>query len=185
MMDVVARPETRLHETGMQNDLPSESLRTLVQHVVARHHVYLREAFPRLLALSSELAQQSGAGDERIATLHAILQAFANETLSHLDKEERVLFPMCEGLEMGRRPSMPPTVRMPIQRMMHEHEEHDATLARLSASTNGYEVRPGMSATEKALVEGLAELDSDLRQHIAIENEVLFPWAMRLEAGLR
>lgn len=167
----------------MHDDLPRENMRALIDHVVSRHHLYLREAFPRLLAQSGELAR--GGNDERIAAIHATLQTFANETLGHLDKEERILFPMCEGLEAGRRPSMPPTVRMPIQRMMQEHEEHDAALARLSTLTKGYEVRAEQSEAERALVQGLAELDADLRRHIEIENEVLFPWALRLEAGLR
>lgn len=162
-----------------------ESVRALVDHVVDRHHAYLREAFPRLQSLAAELARDHGAKEPRLMQLDQALRGFADETLQHLDKEERILFPLCVGLERGIRPSMPPSVRMPIQRMLQEHEGHIAELERLSFLTDQYSARGDFGEKHEALVRSLRELEADLRLHIQTENDVLFPWALRLEAGLR
>lgn len=34
------------------------------------------------------------------------------------------------------------------------------------------------------MLDGLAELETDLHTHIHLENTVLFPWAERLEAAM-
>lgn len=164
--------------------LPQGSIAALVDHVISRHHDYLREAFPRLEALSAEVVKAHGGQDPRLAQLDQSLRAFAQETSQHLDKEERILFPACVGLGAGRRPSMPPTVRMPISRMLQEHEGHLDELRRLAVLTDGFAARGDFGSSHEALVKGLRELDADLRLHIRTENETLFPWALRLEAGL-
>lgn len=159
-------------------------MRALVDHVVSQHHEYLREAFPRLEALSAEVALKHGAKEPRFQQLDRTLRAFAAETLQHLDKEERILFPICIGLEAGRRPAMPPSVRMPIQRMLQEHEGHLAELAQLGTLTKNYSVEGDFGEAHQKLIEGLRELEEDLRLHIETENDVLFPWAIQLEARL-
>lgn len=176
--------EREMRDAKQASPIPRESVEALVHHVVDRHHAYLREAFPHLRALSAEVVRNHGAKEPRLVQLDQALRAFADETLQHLDKEERILFPLCIGLEAGRRPSMPPSVRMPIQRMLHEHEGHLAELERLAFLTDQYSARGGFGEKHGELVEGLRELEADLRLHIETENDVLFPWALRLEAAL-
>lgn len=165
--------------------IPQDDIKTLVEYVVSRHHEYLRENFPRLLKLSAEIAKSHGSVEPRLQDLDRTLQAFANETLGHLDKEEMMLFPMCIGLGQGRRPGMPPTVRMPIQRMLQEHEGHLEELERLAYLTDQYVARGDLGDSHKSLVDGLRALSDDLRRHIQTENDILFPWALRLESQLR
>lgn len=187
MTTVVAAKSSCPQDDGMRDDkapIPKESVRALVEYVVNRHHAYLREAFPRLVQLATELVASHGKSEPRLSQLQISLAAFAEETLQHLDKEERILFPVCIGLENGRRPGMPPSVRMPIQRMLQEHEGHIAELERLSFLTDNYAARGDFGPKHRELVEGLRELEADLRQHIETENEHLFPWALRLEAAL-
>lgn len=160
------------------------SVDALVDHIVATHHAYLREALPRLGWITDKVAKVHGAKDPRLVELAAAFQAFAQETEEHLNKEEAILFPFCKLLETGRRPPFPPTVTMPVRAMMREHEHHGEALETFRRLTDGFAVPEGACNTWRAMLDGLAELEADLHTHIHLENTVLFPWAERLEAAL-
>ena len=60
-----------------------------------------------------------------------------------------------------------------------EHEHHGHTLAALRAIANDYAPPPHACATWRALYDGLANLEAQLMQHIHLENNALFPRAIR------
>ena len=84
------------------------------------------------------------------------------------EKEEQVLFPI---LRAGGHPM----ARQPISMMRHEHEDHGRTLDKLDELTQGITPPPGACNTWRALYTGLAQLKSDLMEHIHLENNLLFP----------
>ena len=66
---------------------------------------------------------------------------------------------------------------------MAEHETVGEILRRLQAVTSGYALPPDACTSFQALYSGLRKLESDLHRHIHLENNVLFPRAIRLEEG--
>jgi regulator of cell morphogenesis and NO signaling len=86
----------------------------------------------------------------------------------HMRREEIVLFPMMTG--RGG-----PMISLPIMTMMDEHEDHGAALDKLSRLANGFVPPVDASAEWRQLYEGLAKFAADLRRHIQLEDEVLFP----------
>jgi regulator of cell morphogenesis and NO signaling len=76
-------------------------------------------------------------------------------------------------------------VNNPIRVMEYEHDSAGTALERIRALTNGYRAPGDACATFRALVDGLAELEGDLHRHIHKENNILFPRAAELEAGLQ
>lgn len=161
-----------------------QSVDALVEHIVSKHHAYLREALPRMEWITSKVAKVHGPHDPRLVELAAAFQAFSKETGEHLDKEEMILFPFCKVLARGQLPPFPPTVTMPIRTMMREHEGHGAALEAFRSLTDGFAVPEGACNTWRAMLDGLQELELDMHTHIHLENTVLFPWAERLEAAL-
>ena len=71
--------------------------------------------------------------------------------------------------------------RMPVQVMEAEHRDHARNLAMLRSLTNDYTAPAEACATWRALFLGLSELEKDLMLHIHLENNVLFPNALRGE----
>ena len=69
--------------------------------------------------------------------------------------------------------------RSPISVMTKEHEDHGASLGRTRELTNDLVVPPGPAVSWRALYQGLAWLEVDLLEHIHLENNVLFPRAIR------
>jgi regulator of cell morphogenesis and NO signaling len=67
---------------------------------------------------------------------------------------------------------------MPIRMMEREHESHDEHHERLRELTNGFTPPPDAANPVKQLYADLATLEADLRQHIYLENNVLFSRAL-------
>jgi regulator of cell morphogenesis and NO signaling len=72
-------------------------------------------------------------------------------------------------------------IEHPIGRMEHEHESAGRALVQLRQFTHDYTIPVEACNTYRALFAALIELETDLHQHIHLENNFLFPRAMRLQ----
>ena len=156
----------------------------LVKHIVDYHHAFLRRELPRLGTLAEKVARVHGDHAPECVSVNETFVTMRAELESHMEKEESVLFPFIEKLEAGM-DSPFPTIGLPIDCMEHEHTEVGTALERLSTLTNHYQ--PPMDACNswRVLYHGLAELESDLHQHIHEENNILFPRALAMEQAIR
>lgn len=173
------------------NDWTRAGLGELIDHIVGTHHEYLKLELPRLSGMAARVAERhAGRYDgvpERLAAIYEDLRA---ELESHLMKEERVLFPLINNLEAaasagtGAPPAHCGSVNNPIRVMVHEHDSAGSALAQLRALTGQYTPPIDACNTFRGLYHGLEALEADLHRHIHLENNVLFPRAAELEAGL-
>lgn len=147
-------------------------LDALIDHVLARYHAPLRDELPRLQALAAKVERRHAGKDACPRGLASHLAAMEDAIEEHLQKEERILFPM---IRAGRGSS----AAMPIRVMQDEHLDHAANLDRLRALAHDFVAPAGACASWRALYLGLATLEADLHAHIALENHVLFPRALR------
>ena len=156
-----------------QKDWNTETLENLINHIVDTHHQYLRDDLPRLFHLTQKVASRHGERDTYLYKVLEIFVSMANELLAHIEKEERVLFPMI--VEMEKTGDISPQILMPILAMEAEHEEAAAALEKLDRLTESYAIKPNMCASYQALYVGLKQLEEDLKLHIHKENNILFP----------
>lgn len=140
----------------------------LIDHILARYHEVHRQQFPELIRMAHRVEAVHRAHPSVPAGLGDLLEAMHAELLSHMQKEEQILFPM---LRSGGNPF----AHQPIGVMRAEHVEHGATLEKLAAMTD--DVTPPADAcnTWRALYAGLDQLRDDLMDHIHLENNLLFP----------
>jgi regulator of cell morphogenesis and NO signaling len=68
--------------------------------------------------------------------------------------------------------------------MIREHESAEGLVATMRSLTNGFTPQKGACPIHIALYAGLCEFETDLRQHVHLEDDVLFPRAIELEAEL-
>jgi regulator of cell morphogenesis and NO signaling len=108
-----------------------------------------------------------------------VLSGLKQELESHLLKEEMVLFPLIRQMEAAPHHS---GVRNPIRVMLMEHDNAGAALARLRELTGGYVPPADACNTFRACYGELEALEKDLHLHIHLENNILFPRALELEA---
>ncbi len=157
----------------------------LVDHLEATHHAYLHAALPRLDALAAKVAGVHGGNHPELAEVAATVIELRADLQPHLAKEEQILFPMIRELVSA---TAPPqfhcgSLRNPIVVMLREHDNVGELLADLRRVTDGYRAPADACGSYTALYDGLAELEADTHLHVHIENNLLFPAVLALEAG--
>jgi regulator of cell morphogenesis and NO signaling len=110
---------------------------------------------------------------------------------AHIQKEEQVLFPLILQMDEETIVASPPShacfrsVADPIFSMEQEHESINHIVAILVYLTSHFQVPSWACTTHITLFSGLRDFEADLRQHVYLENDVLFPRTIQLEAELR
>ena len=154
----------------------------LVEHIVSRHHGYLRAELPRLHSMSLRVASVHGGHTPSLVEVHEVFTSLLEELDSHMAKDEEILFPAIRRLAAGE--SIPMPLDGPIHGMMQEHAEAGEALETLRSLTADFTPPAEACNTYRALFAGLAELETDLHRHIHLENAVLFPQAMKMAAAV-
>ena len=157
-----------LQKLDSQNrDWRSASPAELIDYILRRFHEQHRQDVPELIRLAQRVEQVHADRSDCPAGLADHLEIMFQELLSHMMKEEQVLFPMLLAGSNGEAQS-------PISLMRLEHDQHGDALARLETLTNDITAPADACNTWSALYAGLARLREDLMQHIHLENNVLF-----------
>lgn len=136
----------------------------LIDHILEKHHVYLKTNLPLIEAKIAKVMQAHG---EKVPAIAGVFGAMKEELDAHMMKEEMILFPMIRSTGRG--------AMGPIRVMLAEHDSAGDALAALRSLTSGYAVPEGACNTWRSLYFELAELERDLHRHIHLENNVLFP----------
>jgi regulator of cell morphogenesis and NO signaling len=166
------------------------NLGALIDHIVTKHHAYVRDALPKLRAHSHRIADVHGGRHPELARVAKLVDAVSDEMTSHMMKEEHILFPYIAGLAEAAEgtapmPSAPfGTVERPIRMMEAEHESAGSAMEEIRALTNGYAPPADGCTTYKVCLEELEAFEKDLHAHVHLENNVLFPRALRIEDAL-
>jgi iron-sulfur cluster repair di-iron protein len=137
----------------------------IVDHIISHYHEGLRRDLPALVDAARKLHREHPAAPGELADELAELYA---ELDGHMLKEETVLFP---ELRTGARGGQ---LDMPIRMMERDHESHDERLARIREHTANLTAPADAPPAWQDLYAKLAALEADLRQHIYLEDNILF-----------
>jgi len=159
------------------------SLTDLADHIERTHHAYLRAEFPRLDKMTEKVLRVHGKAEPRLATVRQAYCDLRDELTSHMKKEENILFPMIRQTEQADSPVSfhCGSIANPIKQMELEHDHAGNALATIRTATDDFQPPEWACNTYRAMIDGLAQLESDLHLHIHKENNVLFPKAIKLE----
>ena len=177
----VSELEASASPTATDRDWTHEPLALLIEYIVATYHDSLREELPRLQAMAVKVAQVHGARAASFVEIATTVELLSEDLLTHMRKEETVLFPAIRAIEEGRADAG--WIKAPIAVMEHEHDRAGALLRDLRELTGGYLPPDGACATTRALYQGLQELEDSMHMHVHLENNMLFPRALGREAA--
>ena len=151
----------------MTEDIAPTDPSALTRYIETRYHARHREQLP-VLAAMAERVEDVHFGDDGVPEgLSILLRQMIGEMEVHMKKEELILFPAIRrggGAELAT----------PIAVMRADHDDHGAELDRIMGLTNGLTLPVGACRSWTALYDGLTEFVTDLRAHVALENDVLF-----------
>ena len=184
---VIAQIQQATQPADSATDWQSAPLGALIDHILTAHHAYLKSQLPRLAAMLEKILTKHGDrhGDV-LRPLAATFRPMMEELDGHLMKEEMILFPLIRQLEHAGRPKNGGfhcgSVQNPIRVMVMEHDSAGEALGRLRELTAGYTPPEDACNTYRAFYAELADVERDLHRHIHLENNILFPRAVELEA---
>lgn len=160
----------------------------LVDYIVEVHHAYVQENLVLIETFLSKVLRVHGDANPELHEVSKHFLQVANELNMHMLKEERILFPYIKELwnadakgEASNKP-MFGTIRNPIHNMEHEHEIAGQEMAIIRTLTSNYRPPEYACNTYRVLYFKLEEFENDLHKHVHLENNILFPKSIALEA---
>lgn len=187
---VIAALEAASRRENVQTkDWSRESLANLIEHIVQTHHAYCRNELPRLSGLAAKVVKQHGGTNPELAVIQTKLAQLVGELIEHLAEEEVVVFPMIAKLEEKKakssfqRTASPTSVGNPLALLIEEHENAAVLLAEIRSLSGNFVAPEYACTTYRAFFDGLREFERDLHKHVHLENNILFPRAIELEAS--
>ncbi len=153
----------------------------LVEHILDTHHAYLWSELPRISEYVTKILRVHGEQHPELAKVHKLFHMVKMELEEHLVKEETIQYPaIFNFLENDGKAELEKAVKV-IRELEEEHTAAGNVLKELRGVTRDYQVpTDGCSSYDLTYLK-LEEMESDIFQHIHLENNILFP---RLEAIL-
>ena len=159
----------------------------LADYIENNHHSYVREAIPALSEYTTKIARVHGERHPELLEIARHFAAVASELNAHMPKEERILFPYIRQLSQAAKTgSLLPrpafgSIQNPINMMEMEHEAAGSSMEAIRQLSHQYTLPADACTTYRLAFAKPQEFEADLFQHIHLENNLLFPKAVKLE----
>lgn len=171
-------------------DFQSWPLDLLTDYIEKKHHRYVEQRSPELQMYLDKLCRVHGDAHPELFQITGLFNQSVGELAKHMKKEELILFPAIRKLvKLSYNSEIEKDIKLnsvsaPIQVMMSEHNTEGERFYEIARFTNNYTTPPDGCNTYRVAFSLLKEFEDDLHIHIHLENNVLFPKAMKLEKEL-
>jgi regulator of cell morphogenesis and NO signaling len=178
-------------ESASLRDPSALSCADLIQHIVRVYHQGVRQDLPKLVRLASVLLDEGGEAAPAVETLKTLTEQLHAAMLTHIQKEEQVLFPFIVQMEEHSKIAYPPahacfrSVSHPVFMLVQEHELANLLVEAIRRSAGEFVLPESASPTHVELFVGLRGFEENFQKHIHLENDVLFPRSIQMEAELQ
>lgn len=162
----------------------------LADYIVYQHHAYTKNMIPRIAAMVEAVVAVHVEQHPELHAINANWQAVSGELVMHMQKEELMLFPYIKRLVRSEQEGtqiQPPKFGSAadlIQKMEDEHQSTGDQLRALEELSNGFTPPADACNTFEMLYFFLKEFQEKTIEHVHLENNILFPKAIALEAQL-
>ena len=147
----------------------------LVDHIVNVHHGYLYENLPKISELTTKILRVHGGNHPELSKVHKLFHTVKMELEAHLIEEETIQYPAIKAyLRSNSEVDLDKAINI-INQLQDEHTGAGDILKELRKVTNDYKAPSDGCNTYKLTYAKLEEMESDIFQHIHLENNILFP----------
>lgn len=172
-------------------DFNSWLLDTLSEYIVKTYH---RNADKQIQVIKPALEKTCQEYGERYPSLLEIKKFFdeaAGVIAVHQKKEELILFPFIRKMADAEKnhkefvkPSATRSVESPVDMLTHEHYKQSDLFQKIAELSQDYTSPEGVNGMFKDTLQLLKEFELNLHKHLHLENNILFPKALKLEKEL-
>lgn len=143
----------------------------LIDHIVGKHHVYLRHALPFVRQLAAKVARVHGERNPKLRALDSAVRELSETLLVHLDDEEERLFPALRSAGA----SVDPETARALAAMRAEHLTVAELLGAIRDASDDFALPGWACGSYRALFGELQAIEQDTFRHVHLENHVLAP----------
>jgi len=156
-------------------DWTSVPMHQLVDHIVNTHHAYLRQIFPPLMERTTKILRVHGQNHgEVLSKVHRLFSTLRIDMEEHMIKEEEIVFPQVVDYEKNPSDDKLQKVIHAVEELDREHDGAGDIVKQIRKVTDNFKLPEDACSTYKYTFEKLQEVESDIFQHIHLENNVLF-----------
>ena len=162
------------------------SFADMTAYITQVHHRRARQMLIDLIELNGRVAAGHAAKHPELWQIKNSLEDIARKLVPHMVTEERYLFPYISSMDQ-KVPDVSTivplfgTVQYPLQSLRHEHGEDLTLINRIRDITRDFTPPSDACPRYKIFYNMLSEFTTELREHIELENDVLFPRAVEAE----
>jgi len=162
-------------------DWTKKPLDELTDYIVNIHHAYLYENLPKISELSKTILRVHGENHPELSKVYKLFSMIKMELEEHLIKEETIQYPAIrQYLKTRSHDDLNKAIAV-ISELQDEHTGAGNILKELREVTNDYEIPNDVCETFELTYMKLQEMESDIFQHIHLENNILFPRLIALK----
>lgn len=169
-----------------KNDYQAWPIDLLADYIEKKHHRYVVEKTPAIQQYLTKVTQVHGKTHPELTEILASFNESVQMLAAHMKKEELILFPYVRKLAVARENEvLVPhfvTVQNPIDMMKEEHDTEGERFKKISELSHNYTPPQDACNTFRVTYALLKEFEEDLHLHIHLENNILFPKAIKMEA---
>lgn len=163
-------------------DVENWPLAKLADYIIQTHHSFTNKMVKEI---NDHIARFLERGSDETATVEQFNEPFTKlggGLVAHMKKEELMLFPAVKRIEATKKVGNVPmfgTVEAAVAKMLDEHDMQYKMLMLIRQILSNYTPVEG-NDDYNMLINEMHDLDRDLPLHIHLENNILFPEAIKM-----
>jgi regulator of cell morphogenesis and NO signaling len=187
------------NEIAKKKESPSEeednfnslALDALSEYIVKNYHRYADQQIQVIKPTLERACQDYGERYPVLPEIKKLFDAAAGVIAVHQKKEELILFPFIRKMADAKknnkafvRPPATKSVESPVDMLTHEHYQQSDLFQKIAEISHDYTLPDGVDGAFKDSLHLLQEFEINLHKHLHLENNILFPKALKLEKEL-
>ena len=152
----------------------------LCDYIVNTHHKFVLKNLPELVFYTQKISNVHGDHHPELTEVASLFAKIHDELLQHLKNEEEVLFPAIRTLLKQPSDEARANIVSEIQRMQGEHEFAGGAMDKINVLTHNYLIPEDACNTYRVSLKLLEQFEDDLHIHVHLENNILYPKALKL-----
>ena len=188
---VIKELESPTHLKEADLPLISYPVDLIIEYLKHSHFLFIKHKLPYIARLVESFKAQHDGYLQAERDLKMVFPLFVADFIEHIYEEEDTLFHYILALEKASKGKFSPgklfhlMEKNSVQKFAMEHEAHDDEMEGIRKITRNYQLLERAPLHVKVIYSELKSFETSLITHARIDNEILFPKAMRIEAKVK
>jgi regulator of cell morphogenesis and NO signaling len=159
----------------------------LAEYIKRIHHSYTERKLIFIKNNLDRLVRDHQSSNPELPQIQKVFEDLSMDLRIHMKQEEFMIFPYIKTMIKKRsiRSKLFKTIQDPIIAMKDDHDNEEKGFDVLSDLTHNYSIPNRGYYAFKATYAAMKDLEEDLKIHMHLENNILFPKAINLEVELK